>query len=103
MRTASTRSWQWPGLRHEPGSPRCSGAGPARRPGHQMEAAVMTDGRMIELAAAVVILGAGIVLYRRKPTDGSTYGNQGAVILLVVALIMTIHALGGLDYHPSKA
>lgn len=63
----------------------------------------MTNGRMIELAAAVLILGAGIVLYRRKPTDGSSYGNQGAVILLVVAVIMSIHALGGLDYHPSKA
>jgi len=63
----------------------------------------MTNGRMVELAAAIMILGAGIFLYRRKPTDGSSYGNQGAVILLVVALIMTIHALGGLDYHPSKA
>lgn len=63
----------------------------------------MTSGRMIELAAAVAILGAGIVFYRRKPADGSSYGNQGAVILLVVAAIMAIHALGGLDYHPSKA
>lgn len=63
----------------------------------------MTSGRMIELSAAILILGAGIVFYRRKPVDGSTYGNQGAVILLVVAVIMTIHALGGLDYHPTKA
>jgi hypothetical protein len=58
---------------------------------------------MIELAAAVVLLGAGIFLYRRKPTDGNSYGNQGAVILLVVSVIMGIHALGGLDYHPSAA
>ena len=63
----------------------------------------MTNGRIIELSAAILILGAGIVLYRRKPTDGSSYGNQGAVILLVVAVIMSIHALGGLDYHPTKA
>jgi len=63
----------------------------------------MTNGRMIELASALLILGAGIFFYRRKPADGSTYGNQGAVILLVVAVIMAIHALGGLDYHPSKA
>ena len=63
----------------------------------------MTNGRMIELAAAVVILGAAIWLYRRnKPVDGG-YGSQGAVILLVIAAIMGIHALGGLDYHPSKA
>lgn len=58
---------------------------------------------MIELAAAVVLLGAGVVLYRRKPGDGNSYGNQGAVILLVVSVIMAIHALGGLDYHPSAA
>jgi hypothetical protein len=58
---------------------------------------------MIELGAAILILGAGIFLYRRKPPDGSSYGNQGAVILLVVAVIMAIHALGGLDYHPTKA
>lgn len=61
----------------------------------------MTTGRMIELAAAVLILAAGVWLYRRpKGADG--YGSQGAVILLVVAAIMGIHALGALDYHPSK-
>ena len=58
---------------------------------------------MIELAAAVVLLAAGVILYRRKPVDGNSYGNQGAVILLVVSVIMAIHALGGLDYHPSAA
>ena len=63
----------------------------------------MTNGRMIELAAAVLLLGAAIYFYRRKPADGSSYGNQGAVILLVVAAIMGIHALGGLDYHPTQA
>jgi hypothetical protein len=66
----------------------------------------MTPLRMIELAAAVVILGAGIWLYRRPApaTEGaSTYGSQGAVLLLVVAVIMGIHALGGLDYHPSES
>lgn len=63
----------------------------------------MTNGRMIELVAAVVILAAGIVFYRRRDPAGEGYGNQGAVILLVVALIMGIHALGGLDYHPTEA
>ncbi|HEX5238737.1 MAG TPA: hypothetical protein VFW39_09775 [Sphingomicrobium sp.] len=63
----------------------------------------MTTPRMIELAAAVVLLAAGVVLYRRKPADGGNYGNQGAVILLVVSAIMAIHALGGLDYHPGAA
>ena len=62
----------------------------------------MTTGRMIELAAALLILGAGIWLYRRRDkSDG--YGSQGAVILFVVAVIIGIHALGGLDYHPSDS
>jgi hypothetical protein len=63
----------------------------------------MTTGRMIELVAAVLILGAAIYFYRRRDPDGGSYGNQGAVILLVVSVIMAIHALGGLDYHPTQA
>ena len=59
---------------------------------------------MIELAVAVVLIGVGIVLYRRPKTDETDkYGSQGAVILFVIAAIMGIHALGGLDYHPSAA
>jgi hypothetical protein len=61
----------------------------------------MTTGRMIELAAALLILLASIWLYRSRKTADQGYGSQGAVLLLVVAAIMAIHALGGLDYHPS--
>jgi hypothetical protein len=57
--------------------------------------------RMIELAAALAIFAAGIWLYRRRQPEG--YGSQGAVLLFVVAAIMAIHALGGLDYRPSPA
>jgi hypothetical protein len=64
-------------------------------------AAAMTTGRMIELAVAVAILVAGIVLYRRRHPEG--YGSQGAVLLFAVAAIMAVHALGGLDYHPSAS
>jgi hypothetical protein len=63
----------------------------------------MTTGRTLELVAALVLLVAAVVLYRRRDPQGGSYGNQGAVILLVVAAIMGIHALGGLDYHPSQA
>ena len=59
--------------------------------------------RLIELAAALVILGAAVWLYRRRAGADADYGSQGAVLLLVVALIMGIHALGGLDYHPSAS
>jgi hypothetical protein len=62
----------------------------------------MTNGRMIELVAAVAILAAGVWLYRRNKAADHSYGSQGAVILFVVAAIMGIHALGGLDYHPSQ-
>ena len=62
----------------------------------------MSLGRMIELVAAVVILAGGIWFYRRRDKADS-YGSQGAVILFVVAGIMGIHALGGLDYHPSQS
>jgi hypothetical protein len=66
----------------------------------------MTTGRMIELVAAVMFLIAAVWLYRRPRGDGAgadaQYGSQGAVLLLVVGVIMAIHALGALDYHPSK-
>jgi len=64
----------------------------------------MTTGRMIEFAAAALILGAGIYFYRRPKTDKSdTYGSQGAVIMFVIAIIMGTHALGGFDYRPSQS
>jgi hypothetical protein len=62
----------------------------------------MTAPRMIELAAAVLILVAGVWLYRRRKGADDSYGSQGAVLLFAVAVIMAIHALGGLDYHPSQ-
>ena len=66
----------------------------------------LTATRMIELAAAVALLGAGIYYYRRRdPTadKADNYGAQGAVIMFVVAAILGIHALGGLDYRPSDS
>ena len=63
----------------------------------------MTGARMIELAVAALLLGASIFSYRRRDPASGSYGNQGAVILLVVAAIVAIHALGGLDYRPSPA
>jgi hypothetical protein len=65
-------------------------------------------GRLAELALAVVLLGAGIWFYAR-PVTGGTAGNgtrrdsQGSVLLFAVAVILGIHALGGLDYRPSQA
>jgi uncharacterized membrane protein len=61
-----------------------------------------STGSLIELAVAVLIIAAGVWVYRRRDKSDS-YGSQGAVILFVVAAIMLIHALGGLDYRPSNA
>lgn len=62
----------------------------------------MTIGRAIELAVAVLLLVAGVVLYRRR--DGSdSYGSQGAVLLFAVAAMVAVHALHLMDYHPTQA
>ncbi len=79
---------------------------PPRSGGGDGERCAMSTGRTIELAFAVALMVAGVVLYRRRDAADSGadgYGSQGAVILFVVAAIMGIHALGGLDYHPSAA
>jgi len=67
----------------------------------------MTIPRLLELAAALAIFGVGVWLYRSRPSDRAAadgnYGSQGAVLLFALGAIMAIHALGGLDYHPSQA
>ncbi len=64
----------------------------------------MTNARLAELVLALIILAGSIWLYRRRdPSAGGGYGNQGAVLLLVVGAIMAIHAIGLLDYHPSAS
>jgi hypothetical protein len=63
----------------------------------------MTNGRMIELAAAVAALAASVWLYRSQRKENEGYGSQGAVVLLVVGAIMAIHALGLLEYRPSAS
>jgi hypothetical protein len=63
----------------------------------------MTGPRIIELAAAIVVFGLGVWLYRSRKAADQGYGSQGAVLLFALAAIMTIHALGALDYHPSAA
>jgi hypothetical protein len=61
----------------------------------------MTSARMIELAAAVVIVVGGVWLYRRNRAVDRGYGSQGAVLLFVAGAIMAIHALGFMEYRPS--
>ena len=63
----------------------------------------MSTAAIIELAIAVAVLVAGLWLYRRRSDASGQYGSQGAVLLFAVALILGIHALGGLDYRPSPS
>ena len=62
----------------------------------------MTVDHMIELAAAVALIGAGVWLYRRNKAADQGYGSQGAVLLFVVGAIVALHALGAFNYHPTK-
>jgi hypothetical protein len=69
----------------------------------------MTILSMLEVLIAVIMLGAGIFLYRSKPAqdaaegDVDHYGSQGAVLLFVIAVIMIVHGFGGLEYRPSAS
>ena len=64
----------------------------------------MTNARLVELVVALAIVAVSVWLYRRRdPSAGGGYGNQGAVLLLVVGAIMLIHAIGLLDYRPSAS
>ena len=63
----------------------------------------MTNASMIEVAIGVVLLAAGIWLYRRRTPEDGGYGSQGAVVLFVVAALLLIHGLGLLEYRPSPA
>jgi hypothetical protein len=56
----------------------------------------MTLRSIIEVAVAVVLIVAGVVAYRRG-------GNQGAVLMFIIAAIILIHGLGLMHYHPSPA
>jgi hypothetical protein len=69
----------------------------------------MTILSMLEVLIAVIMLAAGIFLYRSKPAreDGAEdvdhYGSQGAVVLFVIAIIMIVHGFGALEYRPSSS
>lgn len=69
----------------------------------------MTILSMLELLVAALMIGAGVWIYRSKPAkdesgaDVDHYGSQGAVLLFVVAVIMVIHGVGALEYHPSAS
>jgi hypothetical protein len=56
----------------------------------------MTVTSIVEVAVAVLFIVVGALAYRRG-------GNQGAVLLFVVATLLLIHGLGLMEYRPSAA
>ena len=67
----------------------------------------LSYGAMAEVAAGVALLAAAVWFYRRPAPateEGhGSYGSQGAVLMAVIAVILLIHGLGALEYHPSDA
>ena len=61
----------------------------------------MKSETILELIAAVVLLVAGVWLYRRNRAVDRGYGSQGAVLLFVVGAIMVVHSLGFMEYRPT--
>jgi hypothetical protein len=61
----------------------------------------VTTGSILEVAAALLLIGASIWMYRRRSAEDRNYGSQGAVLVLAIGVIMLIHGLGLLEYRPS--
>ena len=63
----------------------------------------MTLPDILKLAAALLLIVAGVVQYRRRSRapDNRGYGSQSGVLLLTIGVILLIYALGGLEYRPS--
>ena len=56
----------------------------------------MTLRSITEVAVAVLLILGGLIGYRRG-------GNQGAVLMFIIAAILLIHGLGLMQYRPSPA
>ena len=63
----------------------------------------MSTGAIIEVAVGVALLAAAVWLYRKGAREDANYGSQGAVLLFVIAVIVAIHGLGWMEYHPSAS
>jgi hypothetical protein len=61
----------------------------------------MSDQSALELTIAAVLAGLGVWLYRRPSPEPDGYGSQGAVLLIVIAIILGAHGWGLLRYHPT--
>ena len=63
----------------------------------------MTLSDALQLLAGLILIGVGIVYYRRRAREVTNYGSQGAVILIVFGLIAVVLGLDLLEYRPWPA
>jgi hypothetical protein len=63
----------------------------------------MTMLQLLEVAAAVLLLGGGVWLQVKSKREDARHGSQGAVILIMIGAIVAIHGLGLMEYRPSRA
>ena len=52
--------------------------------------------QIVEVLAALALIGWGVWSYRRG-------GTQGGVILMIIGALILVHGLGLLEYRPSPA
>ena len=62
---------------------------------------VMHTENVLQLAAAALLIAAGIMQYRRRGARDRNYGSQSAVLLLIAGLIFLVLGLDLLEYRPS--
>ena len=63
----------------------------------------MTLSDVLQLLAGAILIGVGVVKYRRRAREDGSRGSQLGVILIFFGLIALILAFDLLEYRPSQA
>jgi uncharacterized membrane protein len=58
---------------------------------------------ILQLLAGLILVGVGVVKYRRRAREDGSRGSQIGVILIVFGLIALILAFDLLEYRPSQS
>jgi hypothetical protein len=58
---------------------------------------------ILELIAGLILVGVGVVKYRRRAREDGSRGSQLGVILILFGLLALILAFDLLEYRPSQS
>ena len=58
---------------------------------------------VLQLVAGLILVGVGVVKYRRRAREDGSRGSQLAVILIFFGLLALILAFDLLEYRPSQS